>query len=405
MTTDFLTKSKRTIVKPVAISAVCVLLTGISYGFGMYLFPMVMPEMINDLHLDYTQAGVINGVSQVSSLFTIPLTGYLTYRFGGLRLIVVCQLVGVILLASLSCVQDFYSLIVVNFLVRGWPVMVWIPLVVIASEHINIQWRATMLTAASSCACFFVFVDGVLSSFFLEHYHWRSLWQVAALLCLFNCCLCWVVLKLVKAWDYTAKDREARHISNIELFRWFKTRSGAILISQFAICGFSFVSFQIYLAPFLRDELGVGLKTAAVMWSVMGISGIFGGIVIGIITDRIGVKASFGLVFTMAVVATALICLPVNSISILAMAVLFGISHAAIYGLGPAYIAKTLSKDLAATAFSSATMVLVFGSLIGNFAGGWSEGRFGSFSGFYITLGVFFVIGGIMSIGLKSERL
>ena len=136
----------------------------------------------------------------------------------------------------------------------------------------------------------------------------------------------------------------------------------------------------------------------------MGISGILGGVSIGIITDRFGVKVSFGLVFTMAMLSTVLICLPLNSVSILAMAVLFGVSQAAVYGLGPAYISKTLSTNSATAAFSSATMVLTFGAMVGNFIGGWSEGEFGSFTGFYISLGVFCVIGAVLSFGLKSER-
>ncbi len=33
--------------KPLTVGAVCALMTGIAYGFGMFLFPMVMPEMID----------------------------------------------------------------------------------------------------------------------------------------------------------------------------------------------------------------------------------------------------------------------------------------------------------------------------------------------------------------------
>jgi len=141
------------------------------------------------------------------------------------------------------------------------------------------------------------------------------------------------------------------------------------------------------------------------MWSVMGISGILGGVSIGIISDRFGVKTSFSLVFIMAMVSTVLICFPLNSVSILAMAVLFGVSQAAVHGLGPAYISKTLSADSATAAFSSATMVFVFGAMAGNFLGGWSGGEFGSFTGFYISLGIFFIIGAVLSFGLKSESL
>ena len=364
---------------------------------------MVMPEMLTDLHLTYTQAGVINGVSQASSLITIPLAGYLTHRFGGLRLIVGCQLFGCLLLASLSLVQGYYSLLIINSLIRGWPILVWIPMVAVASEHIHMNWRATMLTAASSGPCFFVFIDGVLSSLFLGHFHWRSLWQFTALICFLCFCCCFLALKLVKAGNHKTTDKKVRYSLNEELILWLKTRSGVVLFSIFATIGFTFMSFQVYLAPFIRDELGVGLKMTAVMWSVMGISGILGGVSIGVLTDRFGVKGSFGLVFTMAVLSTLLICLPLNSLSIITMALLFGASQAAVYGLGPAYMSKTLSTYSATAAFSSATMVLTCGAMVGNFVGGWSEGAFGSFRGFYISLGVLFIIGALLSIFLKSE--
>ena len=404
MTTTSPTNSESSLLKPLVISIICVLLTGISFGFGRTLFPMVMPEMIKDLHLTYTQAGVINGVSQASSLITIPLAGYLAHRIGGLRLIVGCQLFGGMLLMALSLVQDFYSLLVINFLIRSWPIVVWIPLIAVAAEHINIKWRATMLTAASSGPCLFIFIDGILSSFFLDHFHWRNLWLFTAILCFVCCCCCFFALKLVNAWNPSSTGKKTRITFNKDLIHWLKTRSGVILISLFAIIGFAFMSFQVYLASFLRDELGVGLRTAAIMWSVMGISGILGGINIGIFSDRFGVKVSFYLVFTMALLSTVLICLPLTSSSIIAMAVLFGISQAAVYGLGPAYMSKILSKDSATLVFSGATMVLTFGAMVGNFIGGWSEGRFGSFTGFYIFLGILFALGAILSIGLKSER-
>ncbi|WP_457553241.1 hypothetical protein [Desulfobacula sp.] len=136
--------------KPLVISAVCVLITGISYGFGMYLLPMVIPEMAKDLGLSYTLIGIITGFSQTSAFLSIPLAGFLTSRIGGLKLIIGIQLIGAVFLAGLYFVQGFFS-----FLIRAWPVMTWIPLVSIAAEHIPVKWRAVMLTMASSAACFF----------------------------------------------------------------------------------------------------------------------------------------------------------------------------------------------------------------------------------------------------------
>ena len=366
---------------------------------------MVMPEMIMDLNLTYTQAGIINGMSQASSLVTIPLAAYLTHQIGGLRLIVVCQLFGCLLLFGFSLVQGYYSLLIINFLIRGWPVVVWIPLVAVASEHIDVKWRATMLTAASGGSCFFLFIDGILSSFFLEHYHWRNLWQFSAIICFLSCCFSFLALKLVKAWSHRATGKHVKFNLSTELIHWFKTRSGIIMILLFLIIGFAFMSFQVYLASFIRDELRVGLGPAAVMWSVMGLSGILGGIIIGVFTDRFGVKSSFGIVFSMAMLSTVIISVPLSIFSIIIMAILFGVAQAAVYGLGPAYMSKTLSTESATTAFSIATMVLTLGAAVGNLIGGWSEGKFGSFFEFYLFMGILFLLGAVLSIGLKSERI
>ncbi|OQY07228.1 MAG: hypothetical protein B6I22_03525 [Desulfobacteraceae bacterium 4572_123] len=390
--------------KPLTISIVSAVLTGLSYGFGIYLFPMVMPEMLKDLHLNYTHAGTITGVGQVSALLTIPPAGYLTGRIGGLRLILLCPLIGACLLAAMYYVKGFYGLMILNFIIRGWPIMVWIPLVAIAAEHIDVKWRATMLTASSSGACFFIFIDGVISSYFLAHYHWRNMWLFVSGLCLIVVVVCFLALKGVNAWEIIKYGAGPASKPTGDILKWIKTRSGIALNLLFALAGFAFVAFQMYLAPFLRDELGLGLEITGVMWAVMGISGIIGGVGIGVITDRMGARISFAIVFAMAVISTVLICLPMNFLTVLTMAVLFGVGQAAVFGLHPAYLSKTMSADLAAKAFSVGNMVMISSAVAGNFIGGWSGGETGSFLLFYIALGGLFLLGVFVSFCLKNEK-
>ncbi|MFW2367985.1 MAG: MFS transporter, partial [Desulforhopalus sp.] len=345
--------------KPLVVGMVCTLLTGVAYGFGNYMFPMVMPEMLKELGLNYTDAGIVTGLGQASPLFAIPITGYLTLRLGGLRLIVLLQLFGAALLALLSFVNGFIGLIVVIFLLRTWPIMVWVPLVAIAAEHIGYQWRATMLTAASAGACFFVFIDGNLSSYFLEHHHWRGLWRTTALICLANSIFCWASLKWVDCWSNHSVRQTGMKSPLPEVFIWIKTRSGTIIVLLFGVVGVAFVPFQVYLAPYLRDDLNVGLKMTSLVWSVMGISGILGGVAMGMFTDRFGVKPALMIVFFMAALSSVMICLPITTWQLLTMAILFGIGQAVIFGLGPTYISKVMPAESAATANSAATMVLV----------------------------------------------
>ncbi|SDP58574.1 MFS transporter [Desulforhopalus singaporensis] len=390
--------------RPLIITLVCTMLTGASYGFGLYLFPMVMPEILHDLKLSYSDAGVITAAAQTAPLFMIPLAGYLTGRVGGLRLIVFSQIFGAALLLALYYVQGFFSLLIVVLLMRGWPLLVWIPLVMVAAEHIEFKWRATMLTVASSGACFFVFVDGALSSYFLERHHWRYLWPTAALCCLVFGVSAWLGLCRVNAWEYKRAGRSGKKRSYGELLKWAKTRSGVITFVVFALTGLTFTPFQTYLASYLRDNLNLTIAVTGAMWSVMGIAGIGGGLVMGVITDRMGARIALFLTFFLAAVSAVLICMPITTAQVMGMAVCYGIAQAVIYGLAPAYMSKILAPESSVTAVSAGTLLLVSTAFFGNLLGGWSSEYFGSFFWLYLTTGLFFTMGALVSLGLTREQ-
>jgi len=388
----------------IVIGIVCCLLTGIAYGFGMHLFPMVMPEMLAELNLSYTDAGIVTGFGAAAPLLVLPFISRLTQRIGALRLIVSSQIIGAILLLSLSFIQGYYSLILVIFLLRGWPLLVWIPIISVVTNHFSLNWRATIFTTASATACFFIFINGLLSSFFLKYYDWRTLWQVVASICLITAIGCWLSLKVVHAWHEQGDIQYKKKESFSTILRWCRTRSGISLLLLFGVTGFSFVPFQMYLAPYLRDNIGLGLEASALMWSVMGITGMAGGMAMGRVTDRFGVKTSYLLVFTMAAISAIMVSLPINSAQLITMAILFGVAQATIFGLGPAYIAKVLPPESASMALSSATTVMVLASLMGSFLGGWSGEQFSSFWFLYVFLGILFLLGALVSCGLKSEN-
>jgi len=392
--------------KPWIVGSICVLIAGMSYGFGMYLFPMVIPEMAKDLHLDYTQIGMITGIGQASVFLSIPLAGFLTTRIGGLKLIVNIQFIGAVLLAGLYAVNGFKSLLILNFFIRAWPIMTWIPLISVAVDHIPIKWRATMLTLASSSGCFLILIDGLLSSFFLEHLCWRELWLTVALICLLSSFLSRMGLKSVGLWCRRTDPIQTKGGKPLDkdVGKWLKSSNGIILNLIFLITGLSFVTFQVYLAPYLRDELGIGLDTTALMWSFMGISGGLGGVFFGLLTDRLGVRISQSLIFLSGLGATGFLFFSASFSSILAMALLFGISQAAVYGMGPAYISKMLPAGSAAKIFTIGTMIMSAGALIGNFLGGWGKGVFHTFWWVYIAAGFLFACGALLSLLLIPEN-
>ena len=401
----FPSKSSTFNLKPLVIGSICVLITGISYGFGMYLFPMMIPEMAKDLNLDYAQIGTITGIGRASVFLSIPLAGFLTTRICGLKLIVGIQLFGAMLLAGLYAVKGFKSLLILNFFIQAWPVMTWIPLISVAVDHIPIKWRATMLTLASSSGCFLILIDGLLSSFFLEHSHWRYLWLTVALICLFSCIVSRMGLQYMSVWiktDLLPATKEKA--SEEKVTEWLKSSNGITMNLIFLITGLSFGTFQVYLAPYLRDELFVGLDTTALMWSTMGISGALGGVFFGLLTDRVGVRISQSLIFLSGLGAIAFLFASTSFCSLFSMALFFGIPQATVYAMGPAYISKMLPAGSATKVFTIGIMVMSFGTLLGNFLGGWSKGITDTFWWLYMAIGVLFACGALLSLLLTSEN-
>ncbi len=89
--------------------------------------------------------------------------------------------------------------------------------------------RGALFTMASGATCFFVFVGGVFSSYFLSHFHWRVMWLSASLISLLSSLGSWILLKWPGSWN--AKTKTA--VQNIgdsreELTAWLKSPSGVI---------------------------------------------------------------------------------------------------------------------------------------------------------------------------------
>lgn len=391
---------------PLIVGGICFLITTVSYGFGMYLLPMVLPEMAADLNVDYTRIGVVTGVGQVSIFIAIPVVGMLVRRAGPLRVIIGTQLFSALLLMGFYRLQGFYDFFVFTFLLRAWPVMVWIPLVAVAADHIPFKWRGTFFTVASGGSCFSVFLDGIFSSWFLAHSDWRHMWLVAGGISLACGLGAWGVLKWTGSLDGGHGTESARNegAAGVELRNWFKSSGGIILNLIFLVSGLAFISFPVYLAPYLRAELTVDVDTTAMMWSVMGISGILGGLVFSLIIDRMGVTQALFIILAMGMAAAACIYGSAAFLPLMAMAALFGVAQAVIYGLGPAYISKVLSAPAAAQAFTIGTGIMNVGGLAGNFLGGWSNGYFKTFQWYYLFLSCLFGMGALLAIALRSEK-
>src|SRR5471032_1720424 len=83
--------------------AVTLLLTAViaaTYGFGVYLFPVVLPQMKHDIGFDYAQAGYITAARQLANIAMALLSGLAAARFGAARVMLVATVLSAMDLAG-----------------------------------------------------------------------------------------------------------------------------------------------------------------------------------------------------------------------------------------------------------------------------------------------------------------
>jgi len=176
-----------------------------------------------------------------------------------------------------------------------------------------------------------------------------------------------------------------------------------LVCSMSLLIGMATFPFQNYLASYLRTELGFDVAYTAQIWASIGFVGMFAGLAVGWLSDRLGLRPVMLLVYV-CLAASALILLlhPVGHWPVLA-AVLFAAAFYPIFGLIPAYVSKL--ADTAATAvaiFAVANVMQGTGGMLGNYAAGLLASRSGSFVGVYAATALLALV--LMVLTIKLPR-
>jgi len=359
-----------------------------TYGFGVYLFSTILPDMRAELHFSYTEAGGFISLAQVGFLVAALTSSVLTHKMGAQRLILLSMLTSCLSLLGLIFVSERWH-IAVLLTTAGAAAAVWVPMVAVAQELIPIKHQGKAIGLMSSGTAYGVFVNGLAVPILLPEYGWRAVWVFAAILaCTF----------FVWGWARLSKHEDSRNTNNpdssatpieqsnerISIGQLFRQPSILMILVMMFLNGIACMPAQNYLMSYLRDDLGYDLAIAGRAWSAIGLFGMAGGFVMGALADKIGVKKSLTLTYLLLSVATALFLHHGSAYEVYLGAAIFGLAFNAIFGLVPAYVSLNFPKSSATLIFGLATVLLGVGSMIGNFYGGVIHDAFNSFSAVFL---------------------
>jgi MFS family permease len=380
----------------------------VTYGFGIYLFSVIVSDMKADIGFDYMAVGMITGSAQIAFLLAALLSGIISPRLGAGRVILASVIICGVCLSALGFVRSIGVIAVLLSILGGCAAAVWVPMVEVVGRFIPFKHRSKVLGLMSSGTSYGVFINGLIVPYFISSHHWSNIWMAVGAGTIMMTILS--VLMLARSGVFSASRRP--HNEEVSgrcgLFsgrnKDYFTLTNVILWAMLLLNGLSCIPFQTYLAPFIRDELMFPVEVAGRIWSIIGFVGMGGGFAIGALSDRTGIRFALTVTYSFLGLAAVLVCFHGAYYQLALAGIAFGLAFYAIFGLVPAYIAKTSTPTQATVVFGIGNVTLGLGSMLGNFVGGWSKTVFGTFLWIYVSIVFIAIISIALSWILPNEN-
>src|SRR5690349_6461385 len=223
-----------------------------------------------------------------------------------------------------------------------------------------------------------------LASWLITHYGWRAAMFDIGI-------LAWIIV--IPAAMFVRRPPNVEH-SPAQSASEEETRditvAKALTSPQFLILGFTFFlccaahSGPIFHVVSYAMYCGLGSMAAVSVYSVEGLAGLGGRLLLGLLADRFGAKRV--LVTALAVQAICIATyLTVNELEeFYALAIVFGVAYGGGMPLYASLARDYFGQRIMGTVFGAATMLSSLGMSFGPVMGGWVFDRFGTYAWLYM---------------------
>ena len=379
---------------------------GVTYGFGIYVFSQLMPDMTRDLGFSYATAGRITGVGQFAFVVFAFAATWLCRRFTGAAVMLGSALLCTLCLVGIGLTRSVVVLTLCLAVAAGTSASVYVPIVDIVPRLVGDDRRGAALGMISSGTTYGVFVSASIIPSVTRIFGWRMVWFAVAGVALVLLVAAVLLFARLGLFRDTTRDTgragpaPGRSLAAAAAFvsAWMV----GIWIIKF-MNGFSFMSFQNFLSPLLRGD-GRSIGYASAVWTTIAVVGAAAGFLMGWLGDSIGLRRALTLCYGLFLGSCVLLASTQSGWVPFLAAALFGLSFYPIYGLVPAYVSSVATGAQATLIFGLANVFQGVGGVAGNVVGGSVAGTSSSFAHYYLFLGAGALVLGAATTLLPSDR-
>jgi predicted MFS family arabinose efflux permease len=390
---------------------------GVTYGFGIYVFSQLLPTMSDDLGFSYATAGQITGIGQFLFIVFAFAATWLSHRFNGAVVVVGSAVLCTLCLVGVGLTSSTVVLTLCLAVAAGTSASVYVPIVEIVPRLIGANRRGTALGIISSGTTYGVFVSAAIIPALTHTIGWRAVWFAVAgvsLALILVACRLFSRLGLFSDLpDPAGSEAAGSGVDGPDAGRPRRSlAAGIAFLSVWMVGiwvikfmnGFSFMSFQNFLAPLLRDHGGQSIEYSSAVWMTIAVVGAVAGFAVGRLGDVLGLRRTLTLCYGLFLASCLLLHGAQSGWMPFAAAMLFGLSFYPIYGLVPAYVGRVSTVSQATLIFGLANVFQGAGGVVGNLVGGSVATDTAWLPNYYLLLGAGAFVLGAATLALPSDR-
>ncbi len=375
----------------VGMTVILTLVIANTFGFGRYLFRVLLPQIQEDIGFSYATAGLLNGLIPSGYLVITAVLPAYTHRIGATRLVLMANLLcglGLLLMPSLTAVWLIGLLLAIFGAASSGS---WVPMVDVVRLFAPKQHEGKILGLITSGVNYGVFVTGLMIPAVLPEFGWRRMWIVAGVATLLITAVTFMVMGRGGMLAKPAIAEDAKAANRPVKLRWWARLKGVerpfiILTIAHGVAGFYGPTLSAYLSPYIQDEMGFSVLVSGRVWTIIGIGGMISGFVMGWLGDRIGIKKTLMLTYSSGAIATALFLHHQFEAEIMIGGALYAFGFIPMYGLVAAYISKAAKPSDITLIFGVVNIAHSITGTAGAFIGGFILTWTGSFFWLYLLI-------------------
>lgn len=380
---------------------------GLFFHFGSLLvnaFGVFLTTLCDEFHWSRGQVSLGFTLATLTAMLTMPLTGWLTDRFGARRPILVCTAVFGALYASLSFLTPYLWYLYALFLLLG---LVGPGTSAVPHASLISRWFTERRGLALGVAMCGTAIGGVIwpsaSRTLMDQFGWRNAYAISGGAVLLIAVPLMLLLLKEPAKARRASEQKVTDAQAEGLTRGEALRGGLLwlLIIAFFVISMSIQACMIHLVPLLTDR-GMTPAGAAFAASLFGAAGMIGRLGTGYPLDLLPAERVPTLAFSVVAAGIFLLFAGATGAGAYVAAMLIGFGYGAESATIPYLVSRYFGLRSFGEIYSYLFITVPLGGALGPALMGVGFDRMGSYNPALLLCGVATLIAALMMLRLGS---